>query len=104
MILALLSAYFRSFFVQTLWNFERLQNVGFAFGVAPLLKRANDSRSAYHEALRRHMTFFNTHPYFAPIVMGVVYSKEKARQDTIRGEDPTLTVLKDSMGGAFGAI
>ena len=104
MIFALLSTYFRSFFLQTLWNFERLQNVGFAFGVAPLLKRANDSRSAYHEALRRHMTFFNTHPYFAPIVMGVVYAKEAARPKHVKGEDPTLTVLKDSMGGAFGAI
>ena len=104
MIFTLLSTYFRSFFVQTLWNFERLQNVGFAFGVAPLLKRANDSRTSYHDALRRHMAVFNTHPYFAPVVMGVVYSKEAARQKHLTGEDPTLTVLKDSMGGAFGAI
>ncbi len=48
--------------------------------------------------------FFNTHPYFAPIVMGVVYAKEKSRASHPEEEDATLTVLKDSMGGAFGAI
>src|SRR5581483_4043929 len=100
----LLAVYFRSFFVQTLWNFERLQNIGFAFGVAPLLKRAHPNAAAYRQALRRHCAFFNTHPYFAPIVMGVVYAKESSRMDDEKGEDPTLTVLKDSMGGAFGAI
>jgi mannose PTS system EIID component len=54
--------------------------------------------------LRRHLKFFNTHPYFAPIVMGVVYNKEKNYPNDSRGEDPTLVVLKDSMGGAFGAL
>jgi PTS system mannose-specific IID component len=105
MIFAMLSTYFRSFFVQTLWNFERLQNIGFAFGVAPLLKRSHDSQTAYLSALRRHMTFFNTHPYFAPIVMGVVYQKEAAQAEFLdEKETTTLVVLKDSMGGAFGAV
>jgi mannose/fructose/N-acetylgalactosamine-specific phosphotransferase system component IID len=53
--------------------------------------------------LRRQLMFFNTHPYLAPVIMGVVYAKENARSRR-DSEDATLTVLKDSMGGAFGAI
>src|SRR3989344_7994935 len=101
---ALCHTYARSFFLQTLWNFERLQNVGFAFSMAPLLGQLDHSKTAFRKLLRRQLLFFNTHPYFAPIVMGVVYAKEKARTGGVEDEDQTLTVLKDSMGGAFGAV
>jgi mannose/fructose/N-acetylgalactosamine-specific phosphotransferase system component IID len=36
--------------------------------------------------------------------MGVIYNREKALEESKRSEDPTLVVLKNSMGGAFGAI
>ena len=42
---AKLQAFLRSFFLQALWNFERMQNVGFAFSVEPLLKRAHLRRA-----------------------------------------------------------
>jgi len=104
MTVAMLMVFFRSFFLQTLWNFERLQNMGFAFSITPLLKQAYDSRESFRRALRKQTGYFNTHPYFAPIVMGVVYAKAKTSADSQKGEDTTLQVLKDSMGGAFGAI
>jgi len=81
-----------------------MQNVGFAFSMAPLLRPITDSQRTFQAMLRRQLMFFNTHPYFSPIVMGVIYFKEKARQEGQDEEDPTLTVLKDSMGGAFGAM
>lgn len=104
MIIALVRTFCRSFFLQTLWNFERMQNAGFAFSIAPLLKAAHTTRTTYLHALRRHLQFFNVHPYFAPIVMGVMYAKEKTLNEQSRTEDPTLTVLKNTMGGAFGAL
>ena len=101
---ALMSTFGRSFFLQTLWNFERMQNVGFAFSMVPLLKQAAGSRAAFQRLLRQQLKFFNTHPYLAPIVMGVVYAKTTGRDKSDEKEDPTITVLKDSMGGAFGAV
>lgn len=103
MILALLRCFFRSFLLQALWNYERMQNMGFAFSLVPLLRHAYSSKERFQAALRRHTQFFNTHPYFAPIVMGVAYHKEAASAQAPR-EDATITVLKDSMGGAFGAV
>ncbi len=104
MIWALFQTYLRSFFLQTWWNYERMQNIGFAFSIVPLLRRLHASKQNLRRAVRRHLAFFNTHPYFSTIVMGVVYAKEEGRGDRLEHEDPTLTVLKDSMGGAFGAI
>jgi mannose/fructose/N-acetylgalactosamine-specific phosphotransferase system component IID len=104
MIWALFGSFWRSFFLQALWNYERMQNVGFAFSLEPLLKRVYKSRPGLCSALRRHIEFFNVHPYLAPLVMGVVYHKEKALAESKKSEDPTLTVLKDTMGGAFGAL
>src|SRR5437879_13652007 len=102
--IALAQAFFRSFFLQALWNFERMQNIGFAFSIEPLLRRAHRTREAFYRSLRAHCAYFNVHPYFAPIVMGVVYNREKALEESKRSDDPTLVVLKNSMGGAFGAI
>ncbi len=101
---ALFQTFLRSFFLQTLWNFERMQNVGFAFSMEPLLRHLDVSKTAFRKLLRRQLAYFNTHPYFSSIVMGVVYAKEKNRGVQAEEEDPTLTVLKNSMGGAFGAI
>jgi len=104
MMWVLWQTFFRSFFLQTLWNYERMQNVGFAFSMVPFLQEITDSKTMFRKMLRRQLAFFNTHPYFAPIVMGVIYAKESSRGSQNDEEDPTLTVLKDSMGGAFGAV
>src|SRR5437870_247899 len=84
---ALSRTFFRSFFLQTLWNFERMQNVGFAFSIVPLLQQLDLSKAAFRKVLRRQLAFFNTHPYSGPIIMGVVYAKEKTR-DSHDDEDP----------------
>lgn len=102
--LAFIQAFIRSFFLQTLWNFERMQNAGFAFAIDPLLRHIHRTPKAYHAALRRHLGFFNAHPYLAPIVIGVMAERERAVRPGDSREAQTLIVLKDSMGGAFGAI
>jgi mannose/fructose/N-acetylgalactosamine-specific phosphotransferase system component IID len=101
---ALFRTFVRSFFLQALWNYERMQNVGFAFSMEPLLRRAHRAREAFTHSLRRHAEYFNVHPYFAPIVMGVIFHKEKSMDESKRLDDPTLTILKNTMGGAFGAV
>jgi mannose PTS system EIID component len=101
---ALLKSFARSFFLQTLWNYERMQNMGFAFGVSPLLKASRDSREGYIALVRRHTEFFNTHPYLAPVVMGLVYERERQRPEDRGPGIISVSVLKNSMGAAFGAV
>lgn len=103
-VIALFETFVRSFFLQALWNLERMQNVGFAFSMQPLLRTVHRTREALGQATRRQLEYFNTHPYFAPIVMGVLYQRQTTQPEDRRADDPTALVLKNSMGGAFGAI
>ena len=46
-------------FLQSSWNFERLQNAGFLFAIYPLLKIIyKDNPEALKNAVKRHFNFF----------------------------------------------
>lgn len=100
----ILSMLWRSLFIQAIWNFERLQNIGFAFGLLPLLKALYPDREKRKEALVRHIGFFNTHPYMVNIIFGLVATME---EDKVSGKpvtDDEIVVLKHNMAGPLAAI
>ena len=61
--------FLRTFFLQALWNFERLQNVGFLYILYPVLKKLYPDKEKRKEALLRHIGFFNTNPYMVTIII-----------------------------------
>lgn len=65
-------------FLQSCWNFERLQNVGFTAAIYNMLKRIyGKDRENLVLAVKRHMSFFNTHIFFSSAVMGVMAKLEE---------------------------
>lgn len=76
----------RSFFLQASWNFEGLQSLGVLYALAPALRRlyrdrAEDLASAY----QRHLQYFNTHPYMASPILGVMLELEEERSEGCGG-------------------
>lgn len=71
----LVKMFLRSFLLQASWNFERLQNLGFLFLILPGL-RSIYGEELPEEVLERHRDYFNTHPYFAPLVAGAILRLE----------------------------
>jgi len=66
----------RSFLLQASWNFECLQSLGLLYVLAPALRflyRDEDQK----EAFQRHLDYFNTHPYMASPVIGVLLCLEE---------------------------
>ncbi|MFN3198524.1 MAG: PTS system mannose/fructose/sorbose family transporter subunit IID [Bradymonadia bacterium] len=59
----------RSFFFQAATNYERMQNLGFAFCMMPALTRLY-AGDALKQAMARHLEFFNSHPYMADALVG----------------------------------
>jgi mannose/fructose/N-acetylgalactosamine-specific phosphotransferase system component IID len=100
----LLKIFFRSFFIQAVWNFEQLQNVGFAFGIMPLIKKLYPDPKERAGAIQRHLNFFNTHPYMVNIVFGLVASMEEELKEGKTFKPETIDVLKTNMAGPLGAI
>ena len=69
--------FFTSFEVS--WNYERMQALGFAYAMEPVLRRLYPDRDNYAAALQRHLVFFNTSPVVgAPLIVGSAISMEEA--------------------------
>lgn len=94
----------RSFLLQTLWNFEQMQNIGFAYCMSSMLKSMYPDPEKRYAALRRHLGFFNTHPYMACIILGLTMSMERdyAAGRAVRLEE--IIAVKKNMAGPLAAI
>ena len=99
----LLRVFLRSFFLQSVWNYQSLISVGFAYALIPVLNRLYDDEESKIKFLRRHLNFFNAHPYFASFALGAVIRVE---QDIAEGKgDPEqVPKLKNAIIGPLGAL
>ena len=66
----------RSFLLQGSWNFERMQNLGVLYALAPALRLMFPERELL-AASQRHLLYFNTHPYLAAPVLGATLALEE---------------------------
>ncbi len=99
-----LAVAWRSTFIQGSWNYERMQNGGFAFSMIPAIKKlykTNEERSA---ALKRHLEFFNTHPYIASPILGVTLALEEERANGAAVDDVAIQGVKVGMMGPLAGI
>lgn len=71
-----LNMYLRSFLLQASWNFEKLQNLGFLFLMLPGLRVIYGDNIPV-DVQQKHSEYFNTHPYFAPLVAGTILRLEE---------------------------
>ncbi|MBW1784714.1 MAG: PTS system mannose/fructose/sorbose family transporter subunit IID, partial [Deltaproteobacteria bacterium] len=69
--------FLRSMMIQAGWNFERMQNIGFAFALYPALKKIWTTPQTFKQALERHMAPFNTQPYMSSFVLGMAWRLEE---------------------------
>jgi mannose/fructose/N-acetylgalactosamine-specific phosphotransferase system component IID len=73
------SVLWRSFFLETLWNFRKMQNVGFLFCFFPVLKRLYPDDHDRSQAVERHLEVANTHPAMGPLLAGLIARLEHDR-------------------------
>ena len=69
--------WWRSQFLQGSWNYERMQNLGWAYSLIPAIKKLYTKKEDQAAALERHLEFFNTHPYVAAPIIGVTLALEE---------------------------
>lgn len=102
----LLRVLWRSFFFQAACNYERMQNVGFAFCILPALTRLYRGEDL-KRAMARHLEFFNSHPYMADALLGATVRLEedlaagKVTEDRIQGFKSTMMGPMAAIGDSF---
>lgn len=91
--------FLRSLFWQASWNFSRMQNMGLAYAIYPLLEQlyGNDPEKLSNK-VKSYLTFFNTNPIMAAAVLGIHMNLEKNG----RGEYGLL--LGKNLNSLYGAI
>lgn len=98
----LFRVFFRSFFIQASWNFERMQNLGFCYSILPVLKSLHSSDDL-KKAIKRHLEFFNTQPYMTAPILGVVsWMEESLHKGHLLQHD--VSAVKTGVMGSYGAI
>ncbi len=97
--------FIRTLFIQALWNYERMQNIGFLFALKPFLYKIYLNEGKRKEALLRHMGFFNTHPYMANMIIAIIASMEKRiAEDNSNEKVSEVNAVKSAMEGPLAAI
>ena len=99
-----ISVWWRSTFLQGSWNYERMQNGGWAFAMIPAIKRLYKTKEDRAAALKRHLEFFNTHPYVASPVLGVTLALEEERANGVEIDDITIQGVKVGMMGPLAGV
>ena len=96
--------WWRSQFLQGSWNYERMQNLGWAYSLIPAIKNLYTKKEDQAAALERHLEFFNTHPYVAAPIMGVTLALEEERANGVEIDDAAIQGVKIGMMGPLAGI
>ena len=94
---------FRHQFLQGSWNYERMQNGGWCFAMIPAIKKLYTSKDDQIAALKRHLEFYNTHPYVSAPVIGVTLALEEERANGAPIDDVAIQGVKVGMMGPLAA-
>ncbi|MEO5510846.1 MAG: PTS system mannose/fructose/sorbose family transporter subunit IID [Longimicrobiales bacterium] len=94
------SVFLRSFAIQGSWNYRTLLGTGFGFALLPALRVIYAGRPEdFQDAVRRHTTLFNCHPYLAGIALGAVARLES------EGESAEIVMrFKGALRSALGSL
>lgn len=99
----LFRVFLRALLLQASWSFERMQSIGFAYAIEPMLRKLYPDRAEYESRLLLHLEFFNTQPYLASYILGAAIRMEEDRatgMDT-RGD---VSGLKAALMAPLGAL
>ena len=97
--------FWRSFPLQGCFNYERMQNVGFCYSMIPVLKRLYPEKEKAREALKRHLSFFNTTPQVVSFITGACVALEEQNKKSEEGFDiESITALKAALMGPIAGI
>jgi mannose PTS system EIID component len=95
------SMFLRCLVVQGAWSYDGMIGPGLAYALEPALRQLPGGRDgpAYREAIARHSSFFNCHPYFASLAVGAL-----ARMELDQAPPTTITRFRAALCGPLGSV
>lgn len=94
-----------TFFSHSSYNYERLQALGFAHSMIPVIKRLyGDDREAVRAALTRHLVFYNTAPDVGSLINGATIAMEEQKANGKDVPDTAINSMKTGLMGPMAGV
>lgn len=91
-------------FLHASYNYERLQGLGFAHTMKPVIEHLYTTTRDRAAALKRHLVFFNTEPQIGALVPAVVITMEEERAAGADIPDETINGIKSGLMGPLAGV
>lgn len=91
-------------FAQSCYNYERLQALGFAHSMIPILKRLYTTKEDIAAGLKRHLMFFNTEANFGSVIPGFMAALEEQKANGAEFSDEAMNSLKAGLMGPIAGV
>lgn len=96
--------FWRSFTLEWSWNYERMGHMGFAYALAPVIKKLYSSKEDRAKALQRHLEFFNTTPHVSTLIMSVTAALEEKNVLEKDFDEKTISNIKISLMAPLAGV
>ncbi len=91
-------------FSHSTYNWERMQGMGFAHSMTPIIKKLYTTKEDISAALKRHLVFFNTQPDAGSVIHGIVIAMEEERASGADISDDAINAVKTGLMGPMAGI
>jgi fructoselysine/glucoselysine PTS system EIID component len=96
--------FWRSFALQGAFNYERMQSLGYAYTMIPVIKKLYHNHDDQVQALNRHLEIFNTTPAVGPTIMGISAAMEEQNANDPDFDSNSINAVKASLMGPLAGI
>lgn len=100
----LMKVFLRTQIFQVSWNYERLQNLCYCFCIMPILKKLYKKEDELKLAVMANMEYYNSHPFFVSIILGINIAMEEARAAGEKIDERDIAQVKIAMMGPLAGI
>lgn len=100
------ACFLRSNLLQGSWNFERMQALGYCFGMVPAIRRLYPDANSQErkDAIKRHLEFYNTQPFMTAPILGVNLAMEEERANGAPIDDAAINGVKVGLMGPLAGV
>lgn len=98
------SCYRRSLVCDASWNYERMQNLAFAYMMAPIIRRVYKKDEDKAAALQRHMEFMSVTPHISTLLVGIAGAMEEENSKNPDFDATSISAVKSSLMGPLAGI
>lgn len=96
--------YLRSCTLDSSWNYERQQNLAYAYAMTPIIREVYTDEKERSYALQRHMEFMAVTPQLSTLLIGVSGAMEIENATNKDFDESSINAVKTSLMGPVAGV